>query len=178
MAPPCFCSLYGKTYLWQRICGCQCTGEGRHEFRFSMAVSSFFDGKVCWIFPSIPCQAPPVTGRFHKSRRNMLSPPRGGGDSLGQLLVIIKFRFQSTPPARGGDAVQERSQYQWLSISIHAPREGGDPEIILAITSGLLFQSTPPARGATLMYTCPRNFSTVFQSTPPARGATKNRGDG
>ena len=52
-------------------------------------------------------------------------PPRGG-----RLLQINERRyiniFQSTPPARGGDAKNTAAYAVQYRISIHAPRKGGD----------------------------------------------------
>ena len=60
--------------------------------------------------------------------------------------LCCSCRFQSTPPARGGDAVAAAIA-ALRNISIHAPREGGD-RLTRAACPGLwTFQSTPPARG-------------------------------
>ena len=74
--------------------------------------------------------------------------PREGGDPVTCISTIVRWIFQSAPPARGA------KNYR-----------GEDIECIVG------FQSAPPARGAT---TIPPFFPArkVFQSAPPARGAT------
>ena len=42
----------------------------------------------------------------------------------------MEFRFQSTPPARGGDHHDGGVNVPEVVISIHAPREGGDMHLL------------------------------------------------
>ena len=119
--------------------------------------------------------------------------PREGGDPLPTGVGPAPRRFQSTPPARGGDSGIDNYISQ-LNISIHAPREGGDLSAAQGIFWIADFNPRPPRGGAThpqgqrRWYTSyfnprpprggrqPTSFSTfaalAFQSTPPARGAT------
>ena len=52
-------------------------------------------------------------------------PPRGGGRQRPSTTAMRPLEFQSTPPARGGDATLHHG-HAALGISIHTPREGGD----------------------------------------------------
>ena len=83
--------------------------------------------------------------------------------------LCCSCRFQSTPPARGGDAVAAAIA-ALRNISIHAPREGGD-RLTRAACPGLwTFQSTPPARGATVRVDPLRITHQDFNPRPPRGG--------
>ena len=119
--------------------------------------------------------------------------PREGGDmTLKQSLILI-FRFQSTPPARGATlcfcagvphlvfqstppargATSGFQKYGQTCCNFNPrPPRGGRRSRLLSENFYDRFQSTPPARGATV-YLWPLCLPiSVFQSTPPARGAT------
>ena len=77
-----------------------------------------------------------------------IHPPREGWDNVARLLDAHGFEFQSTHPARGGTAINDRVQHE------------GE------------FQSTHPARGGTMSRACSTHMVLRFQSTHPARGGT------
>ena len=122
-------------------------------------------------------------------------PPRGGATKSIRLWGILISRFQSTPPARGGDSIDLKSRLSQINfnprpprggatktdnliqtvkhISIHAPREGGRRFGFSTQTRGIDFNPRPPRGGATACI-MPIQQMTAFQSTPPARGGDLN----
>ena len=79
--------------------------------------------------------------------------PREGGRLPRHVYGRILLRFQSTPPARGGDSMAPKRAIAYV-----------------------IFQSTPPARGGDNCGTPPLFAFIRFQSTPPARGGDTNCG--
>ena len=104
------------------------------------------------------------------------------------------FKFQSTPPARGGDGACRRWPRETKSfnprpprggatercrgsggygrVSIHAPRAGGRPNLPDKLKAALSFQSTPPARGGDSPIPRPWPAAAGFNPRPPRGGAT------
>ena len=58
-------------------------------------------------------------------------PPRGGRPYVG-IGFVVRYQFQSTPPARGATAGAD-GDFGSGTISIHAPREGGDVGAVGAV---------------------------------------------
>ena len=83
-----------------------------------------------------------------KSSRTWISihAPREGGDFLLCSRYSFDKRFQSTPPARGGDR-DFKNMDKRVVISIHAPREGGDGGGDVPIIHKGNFNPRPPRGG-------------------------------
>ena len=59
---------------------------------------------------------------------------------------LCERQFQSTPPARGGDRLNQNKKEPYF-ISIHAPREGGDADVVYNVVYTSDFNPRPPRGG-------------------------------
>ena len=100
--------------------------------------------------------------------RISIHAPREGGDKTDDDIRPRIRKFQSTPPARGGDDFPEKSCI-FIDISIHAPREGGDGKFTENKNAGKDFNPRPP-RGGRHRYRLQCLVHLYFNPRPPRGG--------
>ena len=118
--------------------------EGGDQYR---AITAEYDPIISIHAPREGGDRGQNSGADRRHRNFNPRPPRGGRHPCSPP-SILKFSFQSTPPARGATVGIPNANTD-KKISIHAPREGGDCITTFMKMAGRPFQSTPPARGAT-----------------------------
>ena len=98
-------------------------------------------------------------------------PPRGGRPpSTGSW--CRRYRFQSTPPARGA-TLHGRAVHLSLHISIHAPREGGDKVAVrTGRTAGISIHA--PREGGDLSANLCTPKPPNFNPRPPRGGRRRS----
>ena len=96
------------------------------------------------------------------------TPPARGGDRSSVSRRMRTMKFQSTPPARGATAPSPEAA-AILRISIHAPREGGDffSQFILII---LMISIHAPREGGDSPKVNKASWTKYFNPRPPRGG--------